>query len=655
MTADRVRIAPSPTGPLHIGTARTALFNFLHARHVGGTFVLRLEDTDQARGSLAYEQDILDGLHWLGLEWDEGPEVAGDASRGPYAPYRQMQRLPLYAEAAERLLATDQAYRCYCLPEQLDADRKAQEAAKLPPKYVGRCAHLTADERAAFEAEGRRGALRFRVGEGVVAFDDIVRGRVEIDVSNLGGDFVIVRGDGNPLYHFTVVVDDAAMAISHVIRGEDHLSNTPKHILLFRALGHEVPRFAHLPLILNADRTKMSKRKSQTAMRDYIDQGFIREALVNYLALLGWSTGTEEEVLSVDEIIERFDIDAIHKGGAVFDRERLEWLNGQWIRRLDPDDLIDRLRPFIEAELAAGRIGWMPVDDEIRALLPVVQERLPTLGAIGDLVGFLWVDDVAVEPAVLVPKRWDAATTREGSLGRARGHRRRPRSDIRSGRARTAPACARRGSRLEGRRPLHGDPCRGHRTDRHATAVRHAGGPGPDPDARADRPGARGARGGVSSAAMAVAETCQVLTGTPARLSGDPDQGGSVTHDDVQRWLDRYVEAWRTYDPAVIGDLFSVDATYRYQPYNPPVIGRDAILEDWLSSPDKPDSWEAHYQPFAVDGDRAVAIGESRYVKPDGSLRDLYYNLWTLRFDADGRCAEFVEYFMALPEARKGG
>jgi glutamyl-tRNA synthetase len=414
MTADRVRIAPSPTGPLHIGTARTALFNFLHARHVGGTFVLRLEDTDQARSTLAYEQDILDGLHWLGLDWDEGPEVAGDASRGPYAPYRQMQRLPLYAAAAERLLAADQAYRCYCTPEQLDADRKAQEAAKLPPKYVGRCAHLTTDERAAFEAEGRRGALRFRVGEGVVAFDDIVRGRVEIDVSNLGGDFVIVRGDGNPLYHFTVVVDDAAMAISHVIRGEDHLSNTPKHILLFRALGHEVPRFAHLPLILNADRTKMSKRKSQTAMRDYIDQGFIREALVNYLALLGWSTGTEEEVLSVDEIIERFDIDATHKGGAVFDRERLEWLNGQWIRRLDADDLIDRLRPFIEAELAAGRIGWMPADDEIRALLPVVQERLPTLGAIGDLVGFLWVDDVAVEPAVLVPKRWDASTTREG-------------------------------------------------------------------------------------------------------------------------------------------------------------------------------------------------------------------------------------------------
>jgi glutamyl-tRNA synthetase len=330
-----------------------------------------------------------------------------------------MERLPTYAAAARRLLADDRAYPCYCTPDELEADRRAQEAARQPPRYVGRCAVLTAAERAAREADGRRGALRFRVGEGVVAFDDIVRGRVEIDVANLGGDFVIVRADGTPLYHFTVVVDDAAMGITHVIRGEDHLSNTPKHILLFRALGHEVPRFAHLPLILNPDRTKMSKRKSQTAVSDYMAQGFVREALVNYLAFLGWSTGTEEEVLTLDEIVARFDIANIHKGGAVFDRERLEWLNGQWIRRLDADELIDRLRPFIEAELVAGRIERMPSDDEVRALLPVIQERLPTLGAIGELVGFLWVDDLALDAALLVPKRWDAATTREG-LGAAR-------------------------------------------------------------------------------------------------------------------------------------------------------------------------------------------------------------------------------------------
>jgi glutamyl-tRNA synthetase len=414
MTAPRVRIAPSPTGPLHIGTARTALFNFLYARHTGGTFVLRLEDTDQARSSIAYEKDILDGLHWLGLGWDEGPEVAGEAARGPFAPYRQMLRLDSYAEAAAHLLATDRAYPCYCTPDELDADRKAQEAAKEAPRYVGRCAALTPDERAVREAEGRPAALRFRVGTGVVGFDDVVRGHVEIDVANLGGDFVIVRGDGTPLYHFTVVVDDAAMEMTHVIRGEDHLSNTPKHILLFRALGHPEPVFAHLPLILNPDRTKMSKRKSQTAISDYIAEGFVREALVNYLALLGWSTGTEEEVLSIDEIVERFELEAVHKGGAVFDRERLEWLNGQWIRRLAPDDLVDRLRPFVAADHAAGRIDRMPSDDDLRALLPVITERLPRLGAIGDLVGFLWVDDIALDPALLVPKRWDVATTREG-------------------------------------------------------------------------------------------------------------------------------------------------------------------------------------------------------------------------------------------------
>jgi glutamyl-tRNA synthetase len=410
----RVRIAPSPTGPLHIGTARTALFNYLYARHTGGTFILRLEDTDQARSSLAYEKDILDGLHWLGLGWDEGPEVAGEAARGPHAPYRQMERLSLYAEAAERLLADDRAYPCYCTPEQLEADRNAQEAAKQPPRYVGRCARLTPEERAAHEAAGRRGALRFRVGEGIVAFDDIVRGHVEIDVANLGGDFVIVRADGSPLYHFTVVVDDAAMAMTHVIRGEDHLSNTPKHILLFRALGHPVPQFAHLPLILNPDRTKMSKRKSQTAVSDYIAEGFIREAMVNYLALLGWATGTEEEVLTLDQIVERFELEEVHKGGAVFDRERLEWLNGQWIRRLPPDELIERLRPFVEAEWRAGRIDRLPSDDELRTLLPVVQERLPTLGAIGELAGFLWVEELAVDADTLVPKRWDAATTRAG-------------------------------------------------------------------------------------------------------------------------------------------------------------------------------------------------------------------------------------------------
>ena len=411
MSDIRVRIAPSPTGPLHLGTARTALFNVLYARRTGGTFILRLEDTDVARSTQAYEADILAGLQWLGISWDEGPDPAGGEDHGPYGPYRQMLRVERYAAAAAELLARDLAYPCFCTPEELESDRRGQEAAHLPPKYVGRCANLGPEERAARVAEGRPGATRFRVPPGIVAFDDAVRGRVEIDTANLGGDFVIVRGDGTPLYHFVVVVDDAAMRISHVIRGEDHISNTPKHILLFRALGYPEPVFAHLPLILNPDRTKMSKRKSQTAVSDYIAEGFIREALVNYLALLGWSTGTEEEVLSFDEIAARFDLEHVQKGGAVFDRERLEWLNGQWIRRLDDDDLVTRLLPFLEAEHVAGRIDRTPTADEVRVLLPMIRERLPILGAVGDLIGFLWLDRLAVDPELLVPKRWDAATT----------------------------------------------------------------------------------------------------------------------------------------------------------------------------------------------------------------------------------------------------
>jgi glutamyl-tRNA synthetase len=415
MTDIRVRIAPSPTGPLHLGTARTALFNFLFARHTGGTFIFRLEDTDQARSTEAFELDILEGLHWLGIRWDEGPAVGDEPERGAYGPYRQMQRMASYAEAADKFLAEDKAYHCYCSPAELEAERNGQEAAHLPARYNGRCAHLSPPEVAAFEAEGRKPVVRFRIPESrVIAFDDIVRGHVEIDTNALGGDLVIVRSDGTPLYHFTVAVDDAAMAISHVIRGEDHLSNTPKHILLFEALGAAIPQFGHLPLILNPDRTKMSKRKAQTAVDAYRGEGFIPEAFVNYLALLGWSTGTEEEILSLDDLIERFDLSTVNKAGSIFDRERLEWINGQWIRRLSADDLVARLRPYFEAELAAGRIEWLPSDDEIRALLPVVQERLPRLSVVGELIGFLFVKDLDPDPALIVPKRWDAETTITG-------------------------------------------------------------------------------------------------------------------------------------------------------------------------------------------------------------------------------------------------
>jgi len=414
----RCRIAPSPTGPLHIGTARTALFNILFARRHGGTFILRLEDTDVARSTVEYERDILDGLHWLGIDWDEGPATGDLGERGSFGPYRQMQRLDSYRTAAETLLSEDKAYECFCTPGELAADRAAQEAADGTLHYVGRCAHLTADQRRQKRADNPTPVIRFRIGESRVDFHDLVRGDVSIDTSALGGDLVIVRSDGTPLYHFTVCVDDTAMAISHVIRGEDHLSNTPKHILLFRAMGADVPVFAHLPLILNPDRTKMSKRKSQTAMSDYVAQGYIREALINHLALLGWSSGTEEELFTFDELTERFDLDRVQQGGAVFDRERLDWLNGQWIRKLPDADLVERTLPFLSASVATlaatGAAVRPPTADDLNDLLPIVRERLPRLDAIGPIVDFLFIDELTVEPNALIPKRWDAATTLTG-------------------------------------------------------------------------------------------------------------------------------------------------------------------------------------------------------------------------------------------------
>ncbi len=414
----RCRIAPSPTGPLHIGTARTALFNSLFARRHGGTFILRLEDTDVARSTLEFERDILDGLHWLGLDWDEGPAVGDIGERGAFGPYRQMQRLDAYREAAERLLRMDAAYECFCTTEDLATDRAAQEAGHQPPHYVGRCADLNTEQRRQRRADNPTPVIRFRVGEGRVEFHDLVRGDVSIDTSALGGDLVIVRSDGTPLYHFTVCVDDTAMDISHVIRGEDHLSNTPKHILLFRALGADVPAFAHLPLILNPDRTKMSKRKSQTAMAAYIEQGYVREALINHLALLGWASGTEEELFSFDELTRLFDLDRVHQGGAVFDRERLDWLNGQWIRRIPDEELVERALPFLTTSVAVhaatGAAVRDPAADDVRDLLPMVRERLPRLDAIGPLVDFLFLDELRVDATMLVPKRWDASTTLTG-------------------------------------------------------------------------------------------------------------------------------------------------------------------------------------------------------------------------------------------------
>lgn len=409
----RARMAPSPTGPLHIGSARTSLYNFLAARHDGGTYVLRIEDTDEARNSLDFERDIIEGLHWLGITWDEGPQVAGSDDIGPYAPYRQSQRMQTYASEAQRLLDSGAAYRCYCTTEELDAVRREQEARHEPPRYDGRCLNLTDAERDAFEAQGRRPAIRFKVQPERITFDDLVRGEVEFDNALLG-DFVIVRGDGGPLYHFTVVVDDEAMEISHVIRGEEHLSNTPKHIALIRALGYREPRFGHIPLILNPDRTKMSKRKSQTAVAEFRRQGYLPEAMVNFLAFLGWSPGTEEEIFTLDELVGRFEIEKVHHAGAIFDQARLDHLNGVYIRALSDEQLALQLRAFVPDDLP---------DDGLLRTIPLIKERLVRLADVTDLIGFVWEPDEVVAglyaPALLVPKKGEPADARR-ALERAR-------------------------------------------------------------------------------------------------------------------------------------------------------------------------------------------------------------------------------------------
>lgn len=402
----RVRMAPSPTGPLHLGTARTSLYNFLTARHAGGTYVLRIEDTDAARSTVEFERDIIDNLHWLGISWDEGPQVAGGDDIGPCAPYRQSGRMDRYAEEAHRLIEGGRAYRCWCTTEELEAVRREQEAAKEPPRYNRRCLNLTDAERAGLEHEGRPSVIRFHVEAEKIRFDDVIRGDVEFDNALLG-DFVIVRNDGVPLYHFVVVVDDEAMEITHVIRGEDHLSNTPKHIALIRALGYREPRFGHIPLILNADRSKMSKRKSQTAITAYREEGYLPEAMVNFMAFLGWSPGTEEEIFTLDELTERFEIAKVHKAGAVFDRDRLDHLNGVYLRAMTDEQLALRLRPWVPDAVR---------DDDLRHIVPMVKERLVKLADISGLAAFLWEPDEVVAswygPELLHPKKGGPAEAR---------------------------------------------------------------------------------------------------------------------------------------------------------------------------------------------------------------------------------------------------
>jgi glutamyl-tRNA synthetase len=342
----RLRFAPSPTGYLHVGGARTALFNWLYCRRHGGTFVLRIEDTDVERSSTDMVTGILTSLRWLGLDWDEGPVVGG-----PHAPYFQTERLDRYRAAANALIASGHAYRCYCRPEDLKAKRDAAQAAGSAWTYDRACRNLNADDRAAREAAGDRSAVRFNVPDGRTMFRDLVHGDIDFDNAHLE-DFVVLRSDGHPTYHLSVVVDDVEMAITHVVRGDDHISNTPKQVLLYNAMTAPVPAFAHVPLILGPDKKRLSKRHGATSVGEYERLGYLPEAMVNFLALLGWSPGNDQELMTRDELIARFSIEGISGGNAVFNPEKLDWFNQQHIMRLTGEEIFSRLGPdFTQAGL----------------------------------------------------------------------------------------------------------------------------------------------------------------------------------------------------------------------------------------------------------------------------------------------------------------
>ena len=403
----RVRIAPSPTGFAHLGTASTALYNLIFARANGGTFVLRIDDTDVERNRPEYEQVIYEGLHWLGLDWDEGPDKGG-----PVGPYRQSERLDLYKEHAAKLLTEGKAYKCFCTAEELDAERKQAQAEKRPYKYSRRCLNNPPEGRSEF-------TVRFRVPGGEVKFNDMIRGEMSFD-SGLIGDFILVKSDGFPTYNFASPVDDATMKITHVIRGEEHLSNTPYQLMVVDALGYARPRaYAHMPLILANDGSKMSKRKHpELNLMLYREQGYLPEALLNYLVLLGWNPGTQQEIFSFDELVKVFSFDRVQHGGARFDWEKLNWINGEYIRALDDEQLARRLASFL------------PQLDEATILraAPALKTRLAKLSDAEALLDYLWtdpasptleadaVDRVRAAMAALKDVLWEPAAIHEALL-----------------------------------------------------------------------------------------------------------------------------------------------------------------------------------------------------------------------------------------------
>jgi glutamyl-tRNA synthetase len=380
----RVRFAPAPTGFLHVGGARTALYNWLFARHHGGTFVLRIEDTDRSRSTDESVQAIIDTLRWLGLDWDEGPEVGG-----PLGPYRQTERLDVYREAVDRLIADGNAYRCYCTPEELEERRKAARARGDPPGYDGRCRNLSDEERRRFEEEGRPFAIRFAAPGREVTVEDVIRGPSTFPASDIR-DFVILRSDGTPTYLLAAAVDDHRMEMTHVIRGEDLHSSTPRQVLLLEALGADrIPEYAHLPLIVGPDRHPLSKRHGAVAVETFREEGFLPDALVNYLALLGWSYDDHTELFSVEDLVKRFDLARVARNPAAFDREKLEWMNGHYLREMDPA----RFQEVLRVRLAEAGFDASP--ELVSEAAPLVQERMKLVSEAPDLLRFLFED---VEP-----------------------------------------------------------------------------------------------------------------------------------------------------------------------------------------------------------------------------------------------------------------
>ncbi|MDD2212061.1 MAG: glutamate--tRNA ligase [Clostridia bacterium] len=388
----RVRFAPSPTGPLHIGGARSALFNFLLAQKLGGKFVLRIEDTDRERSSRESELNIFASLKWLGMNWDEGSDIGG-----PYGPYRQMERLDIYREYTQKLLDRGEAYYCYCSEEELEKERQEALAQGGNPKYSGKCRLLSAEDRQKYEAEGRKPVVRFRVPEEQeIVINDLVRGQVVFQSEEVG-DFVIVKSDGIPTYNYAVVIDDALMKISHVIRAEEHLSNTPRQILLYEALGFEKPQFAHISLILGKDRSKMSKRHGATSVVQYKEEGYLPEAVVNFLALLGWAPEGEEEIFSLEELIKEFSLERVAKNPAVFDIEKLRWINGMYLRESSVEKLTEQALPYL---IKAGYISGKPSQKEkewAELVMTALQERLSTIKEVTEQAKIFVGEEVTIE------------------------------------------------------------------------------------------------------------------------------------------------------------------------------------------------------------------------------------------------------------------